>query len=562
MTRRGPRGEGRSSRRAVPHASPARATASIELAVAPGRAAGAQRLDAFAARRRCTSPPRARSAGPARRHCLRRGWSFTTAFHTTLSRDPGRARCSVPDVAGAMRCSGTSTRPSSGVMVPTARHARACCERSGFAQPAAVVARRRPGAVRVPLARRADLGRCRGRSSCTSAASRTRRTSRPSCDLDLPGSKVVYGVGPLLERSCKRALSRTCTGAAWCRATSWRSVYSGGRRVRLPQPRRDLRAGDAGGHGLRHAGGGLSRWPARSRCWAGAMRRRRAAWAAPCTKTCGRPASRRWPCPAHEARRARAGFQLAARRCDCSPASWCPRGRRPRRRRDCHDTVIDSMTAVVIPFSTGVPEAASAAPDIPFLDRDHSILAFNERVLDWARRADVPLLERLRYLCIVSSNLDEFFEVRADAASHGAAERRPQGRVHGPIVRGAGGGGAQAGRRAVRALQRRADAGLRPRRHRNRFARRPQRGAEAMGARVFRARGPAAADSRGAGSGPSVSAGGQQVAELHRSPGRQGRLRPRERDRHRQGAARAAAPDPDAAPRSRARRRCSSRSPA
>jgi polyphosphate kinase len=50
---------------------------------------------------------------------------------------------------------------------------------------------------------------------------------------------------------------------------------------------------------------------------------------------------------------------------------------------------------------------------VQFLDRDHSILAFNERVLDWARRPDVPLLERLRYLCIVSSNLDEFFEVRA-----------------------------------------------------------------------------------------------------------------------------------------------------
>ena len=54
-----------------------------------------------------------------------------------------------------------------------------------------------------------------------------------------------------------------------------------------------------------------------------------------------------------------------------------------------------------------------AEPGIPFLDRDHSILAFNERVLDWAHRPDVPLLERLRYLCIVSSNLDEFFEVRA-----------------------------------------------------------------------------------------------------------------------------------------------------
>jgi polyphosphate kinase len=46
------------------------------------------------------------------------------------------------------------------------------------------------------------------------------------------------------------------------------------------------------------------------------------------------------------------------------------------------------------------------------LDRDLSILAFNARVLDWARRPDVPVLERLRYLAIVSSNLDEFFEVR------------------------------------------------------------------------------------------------------------------------------------------------------
>ena len=51
---------------------------------------------------------------------------------------------------------------------------------------------------------------------------------------------------------------------------------------------------------------------------------------------------------------------------------------------------------------------------IKLLDRDSSILAFNERVLDWAKRPEVPLLERLRYLCIVSSNLDEFFEVRAD----------------------------------------------------------------------------------------------------------------------------------------------------
>lgn len=49
---------------------------------------------------------------------------------------------------------------------------------------------------------------------------------------------------------------------------------------------------------------------------------------------------------------------------------------------------------------------------INLLDRDLNILSFNERVLSLASREDYPLLERLRFLCIVSSNLDEFFEVR------------------------------------------------------------------------------------------------------------------------------------------------------
>jgi polyphosphate kinase len=59
-------------------------------------------------------------------------------------------------------------------------------------------------------------------------------------------------------------------------------------------------------------------------------------------------------------------------------------------------------------------QALKPLDSIALLDRDHSLLAFNARVLSWAVRDDVPLLERLRYLCIVSSNLDEFFEVRAE----------------------------------------------------------------------------------------------------------------------------------------------------
>ena len=52
------------------------------------------------------------------------------------------------------------------------------------------------------------------------------------------------------------------------------------------------------------------------------------------------------------------------------------------------------------------------APTPPLLNRERSILEFNRRVLAQALREDVPLLERLRYITIVSSNLDEFFEVR------------------------------------------------------------------------------------------------------------------------------------------------------
>jgi polyphosphate kinase len=55
---------------------------------------------------------------------------------------------------------------------------------------------------------------------------------------------------------------------------------------------------------------------------------------------------------------------------------------------------------------------AKRFPAQNFLNRELSLLEFNRRVLAQAEDTSVPLLERLKYLCIVSSNLDEFFEIR------------------------------------------------------------------------------------------------------------------------------------------------------
>ncbi|HEX4781987.1 MAG TPA: polyphosphate kinase 1 [Usitatibacter sp.] len=51
-------------------------------------------------------------------------------------------------------------------------------------------------------------------------------------------------------------------------------------------------------------------------------------------------------------------------------------------------------------------------PPEHFLNRELQALEFNRRVLALAEDKSVPILERLKYLCIVSSNLDEFFEIR------------------------------------------------------------------------------------------------------------------------------------------------------
>ncbi len=95
------------------------------------------------------------------------------------------------------------------------------------------------------------------------------------------------------------------------------------------------------------------------------------------------------------------------------------------------------------------PTLALAERDYPavmFIHPELSLLAFHERVLHMALRDDVPLLEKLKFLCIFSSNLDEFFEIRVsglkakaainvgsetpDGMSHSAALEAISTRVH------------------------------------------------------------------------------------------------------------------------------------
>ncbi|MGH7452579.1 MAG: hypothetical protein ACRENG_14625, partial [bacterium] len=67
-------------------------------------------------------------------------------------------------------------------------------------------------------------------------------------------------------------------------------------------------------------------------------------------------------------------------------------------------------------LDTSAPASQKAlAPGQKYLNRELSWLAFNDRVLEEANDPTAPILERVKFLAIYASNLDEFFMVRVAA---------------------------------------------------------------------------------------------------------------------------------------------------
>src|SRR2546425_13253224 len=75
-------------------------------------------------------------------------------------------------------------------------------------------------------------------------------------------------------------------------------------------------------------------------------------------------------------------------------------------------SVIEEPSAKVELLQKDVPQEKPFSDPKKFINRELSWLEFNRRVLEEAQDPTQPLIERVKFLTIFSSNLDEFFEIR------------------------------------------------------------------------------------------------------------------------------------------------------
>ena len=92
---------------------------------------------------------------------------------------------------------------------------------------------------------------------------------------------------------------------------------------------------------------------------------------------------------------------------------------------------LNSKSKLMVKLEANAPDAEALEPAARYLNREMSRLEFCGRVLALAENESQPLLERVKFLAIVSQNLDEFFQIRVaglkEQAAAGLATTSPDG---------------------------------------------------------------------------------------------------------------------------------------